>query len=184
MEKDGFAETWPGPFGHLPAVKKVAETFAVFKNMLVKYTQGEERHQAMVREAKGEWNWYKRLNVSNGLQNMKLDNWEKSKEVVTVIDSNGKEKRKTVVVPGGKTLKIMEDATNEYLSRSRDDSLKEYAPPSTVLAQAAQKMVRQRRAREKAARDDPQLKLTWENFLGKNLKRKKEEVELEVNGKL
>jgi hypothetical protein len=86
MANDGFGETWPGPLGHIPAVKKMAETFAVFKNMLVKYTQGEERHQAMVREAKGEWNWYKRLNVDTGLQNMKLDNWEKSVEMQTTTD--------------------------------------------------------------------------------------------------
>jgi hypothetical protein len=86
MLNDGFGETWPGPLGHIPAVKKMAETFAVFKNMLVKYTQGEERHQTMVREAKGEWNWYKRLNVDTGLQNMKLDNWEKSVEMKTTTD--------------------------------------------------------------------------------------------------
>jgi hypothetical protein len=167
MELDGFAETWPGPFGQIPAVKKWAETFAVFKNMLVKYTQGEERHQAMVREAKGEWNWYKRLNVSTGLQNMKLDNWEKSTEIRTVVE-NGKEKKKKVVVPGGKTLKRMEEATDAYLTREKDDKLKEYAAPKMMLIQAAEKMVRHRRARERAAQLDPQR---WDSFMGKRLKK-------------
>ncbi|TLD35411.1 FabD/lysophospholipase-like protein [Venturia nashicola] len=85
-ENDGFGETWPGPFGHIPAVKKVAETFAVFKNMLVKYTQGEQSHQSMVLEAKGQHTWYKRLNVDKGLQNMKLDNWVSSEEVESTTD--------------------------------------------------------------------------------------------------
>lgn len=86
-DNDGFGETWPGPLGHIPAVKKIAETFAVFKNMLVKYTQGEQSHQSMVLEAKGQFTWYKRLNVDKGLQNMKLDNWIKSEELQTTTDS-------------------------------------------------------------------------------------------------
>lgn len=85
-ENDGFGETWPGPLGHIPLVKKMAETFAVFKNMLVKYTQGEQSHQGMVLEAKGQHTWYKRLNVDKGLQNMKLDNWVNSEEVQTTTD--------------------------------------------------------------------------------------------------
>lgn len=164
LELDGFAEAWPGPLGHLPAVKKLAETFAVFKNMLVKYTQGEQRHQDMVREARGEWNWYKRLNVSDGLQNMKLDNWERSKE----IGKNGKK----VVIPGGKSLKRMEDATEKYLRREKDGGLKEYAAPKIMLCQAAEKMVRQRRGRERAAKEDPRMKIIWDSYLGGNLKRK------------
>lgn len=85
-EDDGFGDTWPGPLGHISAVKKMAETFAVFKNMLVKYTQGEQSHQSMVLEAKGQHTWYKRLNVDKGLQNMKLDNWVSSEEVQTTTD--------------------------------------------------------------------------------------------------
>lgn len=85
-ESDGFGETWPGPLGHIPVVKKVAETFAVFNNMLVKYTQGEQTHETMVLEAKGQHTWYKRLNVDKGLQNMKLDNWVNIEEVQTTTD--------------------------------------------------------------------------------------------------
>jgi hypothetical protein len=127
-EQDGFATAWPGPFGKLPAVKKVAETFAVFKNMLVKYTEGEARHQSMLHQAQGEWTWYKRLNVNAGMENMRLDNWEKSVETITV-QKHGKEKAKKVVVPGGKSLKRMEDATNAYLTREVNHDLKEYAAP-------------------------------------------------------
>jgi hypothetical protein len=175
MEQDGFATAWPGPFGKLPAVKKLAETFAVFKNMLVKYTQGEERHQSMLHQAKGDWTWYKRLNVNTGMENMKLDNWEKSIETTTVVE-HGKEKQKKVVVPGGKSLKRMEDATTAYLSREVNAELKEYAAPKVMLAQAAEKMVRHRRAREKTAEVDP---LRWDSFMGKRLRIRVDSTEME-----
>jgi len=169
MEQDGFATAWPGPFGHLGAVRKAAETFAVFRNMLVKYTQGEERHQSMLHQAKGDWTWYKRLNVDTGMENMKLDNWEKSVESSIVTDADGKERTKKVVVPGGKSLKRMEDATQLYLSRELSPELKEYAAPKVILAQVAEKLVRARRARERTAEKDP---LRWESFMGRRLRRR------------
>jgi hypothetical protein len=70
-------------------------------------------------------------------------------------------------VPGGKTLKTMEDATNAYLAREKNTNLNEYAPPKTMLVQAAEKMVRHRRARERAAKDDPQR---WEHYMGMRLR--------------
>lgn len=62
----------------------------------------------------------------------------------------------------------MEDATTAYLARERDDELKEYAAPKKMIIQAAEKMVRHRRAREKAAKADPQR---WEHFLGMRLRK-------------
>jgi len=61
----------------------------------------------------------------------------------------------------------MEDATSAYLSREKNTNLKEYAPPKAMLVQAAEKMVRHRRAREKASKNDPQR---WEHYMGKRLK--------------
>lgn len=81
MERDGFAETWPGPVGHWAITRKFAETFAVVNHMLVKYTDGEEKHDRLVNQAQGMHSWYKRLNVNTGLEDMKLDNWEPSEEV-------------------------------------------------------------------------------------------------------
>lgn len=75
--RDGFASVWPGPFGKLPLMKKWSEKFAVFKNVLIKYTEGEDRHKMMRTIARGEYRWYKRLNVNKGLEDMKLDNWER-----------------------------------------------------------------------------------------------------------
>ena len=109
MERDGFAAVWPGPLGKLGVVKKMAETAAVFKNMLVRYTEGEMRHEDMAKLARGEHTWYKRLNVSSGLQGMRLDNWESAK----VLDPKTNTYR---TVPGARSLKRMEDATKLYLS--------------------------------------------------------------------
>jgi hypothetical protein len=162
MEKDGFMSVWPGPFGKLSFVKKFAETFAVFKNMLVKYTEGESRHVDMTKLARGQHTWYKRLNVDKGLENMRLDNWEHSVEV----DPETKSKR-TVI--GGKTLSRMEEATAAYFARtSAEPILMEYATPKVMVQQIAEKMVRHRRAREKTARFDPDR---WETFLGRKLQR-------------
>jgi hypothetical protein len=162
MEKDGFVSVWPGPFGKLGIVKKLAETFAVFKNMLVKYTEGESRHVDMCKLARGQHTWYKRLNVDKGLENMRLDNWEHSVE----LDPQTKEK-KTIL--GGKTLQRMQEATTAYFARPNPDAnLMEYATPKIMVQQIAEKMVRHRRARERTARYDPDR---WETFLGRRLQR-------------
>jgi hypothetical protein len=153
--QDGFASAWPGPFGQSKLMKKWAEKFAVFKNVLIKYTEGEEKHKTMRMLAKGEYRWYKRLNVSTGLENMTLDNWEKGmwKNPDTGKDS---------VVPGGKTLTRMEKATEMYLTREKED--REYAPPKVMLAQTAEKLVRHRRAREATKEQDP---TRWQTYMGR-----------------
>ncbi|KAF2834840.1 FabD/lysophospholipase-like protein [Patellaria atrata CBS 101060] len=154
--QDGFASAWPGPFGERKIVRKWAEKFAVFKNVLIKYTEGESKHKAMVHQAKGEHGWYKRLNVSEGLEKMKLDNWEKGS---WRDPRTGEEK----VVPGGKSLTRMEEATGRYLSRERNRRFDTYAAPSVMVSQVAEKLVRQRRARERTRETDP---VRWERFVG------------------
>jgi Patatin-like phospholipase len=163
MERDGFASVWPGPFGRMPLVRKSAEVFAVLKNMLVRYTEGEGRHTDMTNLARGQHTWYKRLNVDAGMEGMRLDNWEASME----IDPVTKTRRE---VPGGKSLKRMENATELYLTRNAKASLAEYAAPKEMLKQIAQKMVLTRRARERTARFDA---ARWESFQGKNLRRRR-----------
>jgi hypothetical protein len=165
MQRDGFATIWPGPFGKMPIVRKVVETIAVLKNMLVRYTEGETRHQDMLKLARGQHTWYKRLNVSAGLEGMRLDNWEAS----VVIDPETKERK---VNPGGASLKRMEEATQKYLVRDIDANLAEYAPPREMLKQVAQKLVLTRRAREATAKENPER---WESFSGFRLKTTKTE---------
>ncbi|KAF2455264.1 acyl transferase/acyl hydrolase/lysophospholipase [Lineolata rhizophorae] len=157
--QDGFASAWPGPFGNFTAVKKAAEKFAVFKNVLIKYTEGEEKHKAMLQLARGEHRWYKRLNVSTGLEKLKLDNWEKGRwqDPATGVEE---------VVPGGKTLKHMEEVTRHYLAREIDREYDTYAPPKIKLDQAAEKLVRHRRARERTADMD---RRRWDTFMGRYL---------------
>jgi hypothetical protein len=149
--QDGFASAWPGPFNRLPFVSKFLEKRAVLQNILIKYTEGEKQHEMMRNYAQGEHTWYKRLNVSDGLERMPLDDWQKG-------EFHGEQN-----VPGGASLTRMEEATNRYLERDFDPSVDSYAPPGTMLKQAAEKLVRQRRARE--ALGGPR----WDAFIGKHL---------------
>ena len=139
--QDGFATAWPGPFGKSLVMRKAAEKFAVIKNLLVKYTDGEDKHLAMVHTARGEHTWYKRLNVSSGLESMPLDEWRKG----SWLDPNTGITRS---IPGGETLSKMEQAVAAYLSRPLDHHYDTYAPPRVMLMQIAEKLVRQRHARQ------------------------------------
>lgn len=155
---DGFASVWPGPFGKVPLMKKWSEKFAVFKNVLIKYTEGEDRHKMMRTIAKGEHRWYKRLNVNKGLEDMKLDNWEKG------VWTNPQTKV-TKEVPGGKTLSRMEKATKDYLDREEAEKkiLNEYQPPKVVIQQVAERLVRHRRLREATKNADLRR---WQTHMG------------------
>ena len=154
QSQDGFASAWPGPFGKLPFVNKFLEKRAVIQNLLIKYTEGEKQHLQMREHAHGEHTWYKRLNVSEGLQTMRLDDWTKG-------EWNGQAN-----VAGGASLTRMEDATMKYLEREFNPDIDSYAPPSTLLKQAAEKLVRQRRARERLGG------VRWETFVGQHLHRR------------
>ncbi|KAK4574217.1 hypothetical protein LTR86_001978 [Recurvomyces mirabilis] len=149
--QDGFASNWPGPFGRVPIVAKFLEKRAVIQNLLIKYTEGEKQHHQMREHAHGENTWYKRLNVTTGLQNMPLDDWRRG------------EYEDQQSVPGGASLTHMETVTEEYLERGFDPEVDSYAPPKIMLKQAAEKLVRQRRAREKMGG------VRWETFVGKYL---------------
>lgn len=155
---DGFASVWPGPFGKVPLMKKWSEKLAVFKNVLIKYTEGEDRHKMMRTIAKGEHRWYKRLNVDKGLEDMPLDSWEKGS---WYNPSTGVTKE----VAGGKSLTRMEEVTKAYLDReeAKREVLLEYAPPKIVLQQVAERLVRHRRMREATKRDDLRR---WQTHMG------------------
>ena len=142
--QDGFVTAWPGPFGHLSAVKSLfegLEKFSIIPNLLIKFTESEKNHLTMRASAKGENTWYKRLNVAAGLEKMPLDHW------VTGVYGTGKEEPKEV--PGGATLKRMEDATEAYIHADFDNRYDGYAAPGVKIRQTAERLVRQRRARAK-----------------------------------
>lgn len=151
QSQDGFASAWPGPFGRLPLVSKFMEKRAVVQNLLIKYTEGEKQHHQMREHAHGEHTWYKRLNVSQGLESMPLDDWIRG-------DWQGESD-----VPGGASLAHMEAVTEAYLKRSFDPRVDSYAPPQTMLVQTAEKLVRVRRAREREGGR------RWESFVGRDL---------------
>ena len=169
--KDGFARTWLGPLDRVPLVSKFLESRAVIRNLLVRYTEGEKLHHQMREHAHGkssdsllvcnrssltttgEHLYYKRLNVSHGLESMPLDDWRKG-DWHDQKDMNG-----------GATLTAMEEVTSKYLERSFDAEVDSYAPPAVMLRQTAEKLVRQRRARERLG--GPR----WDTFVGKGLSR-------------
>ncbi|KXT18428.1 hypothetical protein AC579_8156 [Pseudocercospora musae] len=166
---DGFAAAWPSSFGRLAIVSKFLEKRAVIQNLLIKYTEGEKQHKQMREHAHGEHTWYKRLNVSEGLESMPLDLWEKG----DWTDPKTGETKSNVA--GGASLTRMEEATEEYLERPFNPDIDSYAPPKTMLRQAAQKLVLQRRKRAEEGGE------RWDTFIGKHLHRPKSEP-LKSNG--
>ncbi|PNS20664.1 hypothetical protein CAC42_2909 [Sphaceloma murrayae] len=148
---DGFMSTLPWPFGHIALLRKMAENISVIPHLVVKYTESEAKHQEMVRFAKGENTWYKRLNVSSGLENMPLDDWKKG-------DYQGE------TVPGGASLTRMEDATVHYLAREVDEDIEKFVSPRMMIQHTAEKLVRVRRARRRLGGE------RWTAFLGHGLR--------------
>jgi len=160
--QDGFAAAWPGPLGHWSLVKRAMEKLAILRNLMIKYTEGESTHDNLLKRARGENTWYKRLNVSDGLQGMKLDYWERGEW----RDGDGA----VNVVPGGKTLSRMEEVTRVYLERGVWSEVDGYARPAVKVRQCAEKLVRQRRAREGAAvREGGEAREKWRVFVGEML---------------
>jgi hypothetical protein len=158
--QDGFASAWPSPLSRVPFVSKFLEKRAVLQNLLIKYTEGEKQHEMMRNYAHGEHTWYKRLNVTDGLQRMGLDDWQRG---------DFKHEKN---VPGGASLSRMQEATERYIVREYEPSVDSYAPPCTMLRQAAEKLVRQRRARERLGGQ------RWQTFIGTDIPRQP----LERNG--
>lgn len=155
QSRDGFAEAWPDPWGRLPIVKsilKALENFSVIQEMLIKLTESEKQHQFTRGYARGEHTWYKRLNVSTGLEKMPLDHWVKG-------PWRANDTAEERVIPGGASLTMMQDATEAYLNIPFDAKFEDYARPGTMLEQTAEKLVRQRRAR--ARQGGPR----WETFI-------------------
>lgn len=131
--------------------------------MLVKYTDGEVKHDMLLRKAEGMHAWYKRLNVDTGLQNMKLDNWES-------LEQEDLKTGRKQTIPGGKTLKMIEEVTDKYLTRTKENrKLGEYTSPGVMIKQTAEKLVRCRRAREKSAESSEFNRQRWNSLMGKHL---------------
>ena len=153
------------PFG-LSSLTKYAKKSAVFKDTLIKYWEGEDRHKMMRTIAKGEHRWYKRVEVPYGLEKIPDDQWERG----MFSPGNENDPRSH---PGGKTLSRIRFATNAYLKRQEVDSpggLTEYAAPHQKLRQTAERLVRMRRARElEAMTQGGEKREHWEAFMGKHL---------------
>lgn len=109
------------------------------------FLEGEKQHHSIREHARGEHTWYKRLNCTsnhrgstfehNGLTQVAMDEWR---------DGHYGD----VYMSGGSTLQKIHDITMQDMNREYDAKIDSYASPSVMLRQAAEKLVRQRRARE------------------------------------
>jgi len=124
--------------------------------------------------AQGEHTYYKRLNVTTGLESMPLDHWIKGLwrpltklpgDMEGVELKEAEEITEAKIVPGGASLTRMEDVTFAYLEREFDPDFDSYAPPKVMLDQTAEKLVRLRRARARLGG------IRWETFIGKHIRR-------------
>lgn len=132
----------------------------MFKNVLIKEVEGEDLHRAMRIIAKGGHTWYRCLNVTTGLENMRLNLWESG--FWEPPGSGGL----SVKYRGGKTMNRIQIATEVYLNGDVIGLilLRE------MLKQTAEKLVRLRRAREfKAMTEGGEKRERWETYMGKHL---------------
>jgi hypothetical protein len=100
--------------------------------------KGEIQHGEMREHARGEHTWYKRLNVRSGLGDSagpSMDKWQDGHFGAGHTS-------------GGATLRKIYDATMQYVNREYEATIDSYAAPGDVIRQAAEKLVRHRRARE------------------------------------
>lgn len=154
---DGLSLSGIIPFG-LSTLSRFADRRAVFKNVLIKYAEGESRHKAMRTIAKGTHTWYKRFEVTHGLEKMGINQWERGSKMVAHSR-------------GDKTLNTIRTATEAYIHRrQRDVSTYEHAGPWIMLQQTAEKLVRMRRARElEAMTEGGKKREQWGAYMGKHL---------------
>ncbi|KAK0365233.1 hypothetical protein LTR91_012604 [Friedmanniomyces endolithicus] len=149
-EKDDFeGRGLFGRFANLSTLRSLMylQTPRVVQAGKVKYIEGQRQHYHMREAAHGENSWYKRIDVA-GIERMQPDEWIKG----SYNDLKN--------FPGGATLTAIEEATDKDLRRPFDKMLDSYAAPGLMLRQTAEKLVRQRRARERLG--GPR----WTTFVG------------------
>jgi hypothetical protein len=151
------------PFS-LSTSSKYAKKKPVLKNAAIKYTRGQDQHKLMRVIAGGGHTWYKRFEVTHGLE--KIGAGQRKRGNLSLVPGED-----ATLYPGGETLSTIRTATEVYLNRQEADrSASEYAAPRQMLKQTAEKLVRMRRARELDAMTQVGEKQEqWEAFMGKSL---------------
>jgi hypothetical protein len=161
---DALHNVIPGLFGLFYRTRKHSEKVVMFKNLIIKEMEGQDRHRMMRTIGRGGHTWYKRLDVTTGLEKMPIDQWESGH---WLPDGSG---GVSVKHRGGMTMNKIQIATEAYLSRNAIGSNAEYAPPRVMLQQTAEKLVRIRRAREyEAMTESGEKRERWEVYMGKYL---------------
>jgi hypothetical protein len=125
---------------------KPNELYDLAKDIRHRFTDCEITNQHWHGQARGLSTWYKRFNADTGVAEIGLGEWKSGSQNNT---TGGRQ-------PGGETLHKMEALTEKYLARDRDPFLDQesYAPPKQMLKDCAKKLVKRRRAREKAIENE------------------------------
>ena len=143
--------------------QSLKERLAIAKHMLMRYTEGESVHRMIRRDVNGEQSWYKRLNVDVGLGEMDLGDWHKG-------DWKNPDTGEIEQHSGGRTLTDIEDATRRYLTRKElhtADDVEWFLLPEELIEHCAERMVRHRAARLKAAQGEALKREKWEAHQGR-----------------
>lgn len=140
----------------LPLWNSLLQRFAVGRHAKMRYTESETVHRFLRDEVGGEHTYYKRLNVDQGLGDMKSDDWRSGQW--------RDEKRR-----GGETLTKMEDAVTRYIGRetlNTENHIEWHLLPKTLIEHTAERLVRHRTERARLATMNVHSRDRWYHYRG------------------
>ncbi|CAF9903161.1 MAG: hypothetical protein GOMPHAMPRED_000112 [Gomphillus americanus] len=138
------------------------ENKALFKHVLVRYTEGEAIHRNLRQSVANDHTWYRRLNVDEGLGEMKLGEWRAGSWYNPLTREHERHS-------GGTTLTKLETATKRYLDRKyvrNEHGIEWNLLPSEHLDQIAERLVHHRAERRKLVTTDDDRK-KWHTHQGR-----------------
>lgn len=154
---------WPRSIRRVPlftSLIKKLEGYSIIPALEVKFAESEGHHRAIREIARGEDGYYKRLDVTSGLERLPYNEWIKGIFRPPSSPGGGIGTReagpKSKVIPGGRSLTKITEMTEMYLNEPPGT----YASPGKKLRDTAEKLVRQRRARAELGGG------RWETFVG------------------
>lgn len=134
----------------------IKEKLAVGKHLVMRYTEGESIHESLRDDVQGEYKWYKRLNVDEGIGEMDLGDWRTG-----LWDGDPNRS-------GGATLTDMENAVDAYLKRDVLHATEWHLLPKEMIDHTAERLVRQRAKRASLAASNPDdHRQRWHTYQGK-----------------
>lgn len=139
----------------LPFWNSFMQKVAVGRHVLMRYTGSEDIHESLRDEVNGEHKYYKRLNVDQGLGDIKFDDWR---------TGQWNDERRS----GGETLTKMEDAVRRYIGRNTlNTDIELHLLPKTLIEHTAERLVRHRTERARLATMNVHSRDRWYHYRGR-----------------